>query len=247
MTLRPLSLRLSAWAWPWEPKPSPRQPTPLTCAVVHPVGDQGIPHQERYIEPRTATPQVAGVVAQGSIGTEVDGNPSIRAYVQLDRSRSHRWVGSRLPLRLIGSVDVPTRDRRAKCRREGRFPAEPPRSTTWPRWDVQPRKSGRTGWRMTADMRIAPRNPVCPTVCRKGFGADEAVPPQCRSRSLDNISSSDIVAFMGTPNPREFLPLPPTQFHILVALSAGELHGYAIMQAVESTSDRLVKIGPATL
>ena len=96
-------------------------------------------------------------------------------------------------------------------------------------------------------MRIAPRNPVCPTVCRKGFGADEAVPPQCRSRSLDNISSSDIVAFMGTPNPREFLPLPPTQFHILVALSAGELHGYAIMQAVESSSDRLVKIGPATL
>ena len=38
---------------------------------------------------------------------------------------------------------------------------------------------------------------------------------------------------MGTPDPRDFLPLPAAQFHILLALSAGELHGYAIMQAVE--------------
>jgi len=52
---------------------------------------------------------------------------------------------------------------------------------------------------------------------------------------------------MGTPDPREFLPLAAAQFHVLVALSAGELHGYAIMQAVESSSDGLVKIGPATL
>ena len=52
---------------------------------------------------------------------------------------------------------------------------------------------------------------------------------------------------MGTPEPRDFLPLPAAQFHILVALSAGELHGYAIMQAVEVSSDGLVKIGPATL
>jgi DNA-binding PadR family transcriptional regulator len=52
---------------------------------------------------------------------------------------------------------------------------------------------------------------------------------------------------MGTPEPRDFLPLPAAQFHILVALSAGELHGYAIMQAVEGSSEGLVKIGPATL
>jgi DNA-binding PadR family transcriptional regulator len=48
-------------------------------------------------------------------------------------------------------------------------------------------------------------------------------------------------------DPRAFLPLPAAQFHILVALSAGELHGYAIMQAVESSSDGVVTIGPATL
>jgi DNA-binding PadR family transcriptional regulator len=52
---------------------------------------------------------------------------------------------------------------------------------------------------------------------------------------------------MVTSDPREFLPLPAAQFHILVALSAGELHGYAIMQAVESSSGALVKIGPASL
>ena len=47
--------------------------------------------------------------------------------------------------------------------------------------------------------------------------------------------------------PSKFLPLPHAQFHILVALSDGELHGYAIMQQVERTSDGLVKMGPATL
>lgn len=45
----------------------------------------------------------------------------------------------------------------------------------------------------------------------------------------------------------EFLPLTGAQFNILVALSAGELHGYAIMQAVEVASEGLVKLGPATL
>jgi DNA-binding PadR family transcriptional regulator len=48
-------------------------------------------------------------------------------------------------------------------------------------------------------------------------------------------------------NPDAFLPLPQAQYHVLVALTAGELHGYAIMQAVESTSDGLVRMGPATL
>lgn len=48
-------------------------------------------------------------------------------------------------------------------------------------------------------------------------------------------------------NPASFLPLPQTQFHILVALTAGDLHGYAIMQSVESTSDGVVRMGPGTL
>lgn len=48
-------------------------------------------------------------------------------------------------------------------------------------------------------------------------------------------------------NPRPFLPLAPAQFHVLVALSGGDMHGYAIMQAVESSSNNLVRMGPATL
>lgn len=48
-------------------------------------------------------------------------------------------------------------------------------------------------------------------------------------------------------DPRSFLPLPQAQFHVLVALTQGELHGYAIMQAVEESSDGVVRMGPATL
>ena len=47
--------------------------------------------------------------------------------------------------------------------------------------------------------------------------------------------------------PKTFLPLPQAQFHVLVALTHGERHGYAIMQAVEETSSGLVRMGPATL
>lgn len=44
-----------------------------------------------------------------------------------------------------------------------------------------------------------------------------------------------------------FLPLPQAQYHVLVALTDGERHGYAIMQAVEDSSNGLVRMGPATL
>ena len=47
--------------------------------------------------------------------------------------------------------------------------------------------------------------------------------------------------------PTEFLPLPQAQFHVVVALTDGERHGYAIMQAVEGSSNGLVRMGPATL
>ncbi len=52
---------------------------------------------------------------------------------------------------------------------------------------------------------------------------------------------------MADRDPASFLPLPPAQFHVLVALTGGERHGYAIMQAVESASDGIVRMGPATL
>ena len=46
---------------------------------------------------------------------------------------------------------------------------------------------------------------------------------------------------------QDFLPLPQAQYHVLVALTAGPQHGYAIMQAVEASSNRVVRMGPATL
>lgn len=52
---------------------------------------------------------------------------------------------------------------------------------------------------------------------------------------------------MTKSDPTSFLPLPQAQFHVLVALSGGEMHGYAIMQAVEDSSDGIVRMGPATL
>jgi len=52
---------------------------------------------------------------------------------------------------------------------------------------------------------------------------------------------------MATPEPLSFLPLPQAQFHVLVALTEGERHGYSIMQAVEESSDGIVRMGPATL
>lgn len=47
--------------------------------------------------------------------------------------------------------------------------------------------------------------------------------------------------------PTDYLPLPQVRYHVLVALTAGELHGYAIMQAVEASSTGVVQMGPATL
>ena len=52
----------------------------------------------------------------------------------------------------------------------------------------------------------------------------------------------------GSPSdPRSFLPLPQAQFHVLVALTAGDRHGYAIMGAVEASSGGVVRMGAATL
>jgi DNA-binding PadR family transcriptional regulator len=47
--------------------------------------------------------------------------------------------------------------------------------------------------------------------------------------------------------PADFLPLTPAALHILLALSAGEKHGYAMMREVEALSDGAVRLGPGTL
>jgi len=50
-----------------------------------------------------------------------------------------------------------------------------------------------------------------------------------------------------TSDPREFQPLPAAQFHVLVALTDGEKHGYRLMRDVEAQSDGTVTMGPGTL
>ena len=43
------------------------------------------------------------------------------------------------------------------------------------------------------------------------------------------------------------LPLPPVRFHLLLALTNQERHGYALMQDVAEESDGRLQLGPGTL
>jgi DNA-binding PadR family transcriptional regulator len=45
----------------------------------------------------------------------------------------------------------------------------------------------------------------------------------------------------------ELLPLTPAVFHVLLALSDGEQHGYAIMLDVTESTGGKIKMGPGTL
>ena len=49
------------------------------------------------------------------------------------------------------------------------------------------------------------------------------------------------------PDLESYLPLTPAVFHILLALSDGEKHGYAIMRVVKETTDGDMVLGPGTL
>lgn len=49
------------------------------------------------------------------------------------------------------------------------------------------------------------------------------------------------------PTPEEMLPLQTAAFHILVALSDGDRHGYAIMQDVAERSGGAFRLNPGTL
>jgi DNA-binding PadR family transcriptional regulator len=48
-------------------------------------------------------------------------------------------------------------------------------------------------------------------------------------------------------DPRVFLPLSPSAFYILLAVSAEERHGYSIAKEVEETTGGSVRLGPGTL
>jgi DNA-binding PadR family transcriptional regulator len=45
----------------------------------------------------------------------------------------------------------------------------------------------------------------------------------------------------------DLLPLPPATFHILLALAAGDRHGYGIIQDVEARTDGALRLSPGTL
>jgi DNA-binding PadR family transcriptional regulator len=47
--------------------------------------------------------------------------------------------------------------------------------------------------------------------------------------------------------PDRHLPLPPAWYHLLLALTEGERHGYALMQDVREESGGRVRLGPGTL
>lgn len=51
----------------------------------------------------------------------------------------------------------------------------------------------------------------------------------------------------GSFEPETLLPLRPSVFHILLALSDGDLHGYGIMQEVAEHTAGQIKLGPGTL
>ena len=44
-----------------------------------------------------------------------------------------------------------------------------------------------------------------------------------------------------------FLPLRPAPLHVLLAIDAGDCHGYAIMRHAEEASGGSVRLGPGTL
>jgi DNA-binding PadR family transcriptional regulator len=44
-----------------------------------------------------------------------------------------------------------------------------------------------------------------------------------------------------------YQPLTPAVFHVLLALSEGERHGYAIMKSVEEHTDGALRLGAGTL
>jgi len=48
-------------------------------------------------------------------------------------------------------------------------------------------------------------------------------------------------------DPRAFLPLSASSFHILLALAQGERHGYSISKEVETATGGSVRLGPGTL
>ena len=56
-----------------------------------------------------------------------------------------------------------------------------------------------------------------------------------------------LMALHSETGPDDLLPLSPQTFHILVALAAGDRHGYAIMRDVAERSGGKLRLSPGTL
>ena len=52
---------------------------------------------------------------------------------------------------------------------------------------------------------------------------------------------------MATDDVRDLLPLPPATFHILLAVSGEQRHGYAIIQDVEARTAGALRLSAGTL
>lgn len=50
-----------------------------------------------------------------------------------------------------------------------------------------------------------------------------------------------------TPNPRNFIPLRPVEFLILLSLAEQDQHGYGLTQAIAERTDGAVKLEPGNL
>jgi len=59
--------------------------------------------------------------------------------------------------------------------------------------------------------------------------------------------SEPVVPPSAVSDPRLFLPLSPSAFHILLALADGERHGYAISKEAEVATAGSLRLGPGTL
>jgi DNA-binding PadR family transcriptional regulator len=62
------------------------------------------------------------------------------------------------------------------------------------------------------------------------------------------ISTLDIMAAVPPKiDPESLLPLPAATLHILMALAAGDRHGYGIIQDVAEATENRLRLGPGTL
>ena len=66
--------------------------------------------------------------------------------------------------------------------------------------------------------------------------------------NIDHLISIITQANVMSPrDPANLLPLTPPAFHILVSLTDGDLHGYAIKRDVEARTAGVVRLGAGTL